>query len=84
MERRRAKWAREFPMAHVIPPTWSRAQNGPTPLVPVPNTPVELPDSTRGAVGECPNCGRKLGRGGHFHIKACTESSARIGPHKRK
>jgi hypothetical protein len=21
--------------------------------------------------GVCPKCGRKLGRGGHFHIKAC-------------
>lgn len=22
-------------------------------------------------VSHCPKCGKKLGRGGHFHIKAC-------------
>lgn len=25
--------------------------------------------------GECPKCGKKLGKGGHFHVKACEGKS---------
>lgn len=27
------------------------------------------------ALKECPHCGRPLGKGGHFHVKACHDSA---------
>lgn len=29
----------------------------------------------------CPKCGRELGRGGHFHIRACTGNDDSRNPH---
>lgn len=26
-------------------------------------------------VSTCPHCGKKLGRGGHFHVKHCNDSA---------
>jgi len=35
---------------------------------------TEKPAATIAATtkGECPKCGRKLGKGGHFHVRNCT------------
>lgn len=27
--------------------------------------------------GECPKCGRKLGKGGHFHVRNCNGDPAK-------
>ena len=70
---------------------WARGQSAPSAIRPyeVPGAvptftklPQEAPDATKAVVGECPHCGRKLGKGGHFHIKACKASPNR-GPGPR-
>lgn len=31
------------------------------------------------AKGSCPKCGRKLGKGGHFHVRSCDGHPAKAG-----
>ena len=50
--------------------------NTPAPIVAAPLEPAR-PKKT------CPKCGRQLGQGGHFHVKACMESNAKVGRHFR-
>jgi hypothetical protein len=38
-----------------------------------PKTPPPAPKPA--AATSCPHCGRKLGRGGHFHVKRCKDKA---------
>lgn len=55
-------------MSYIDDTDWALMDFEEKPQAPVASTPV--------LKGHCPKCGRKLGKGGHFHVVKCDPSKA--------